>query len=251
MKSKTLTVLIIFGVCYQFTNGDLPSEIEKCHAGDVDCIAKTLPFILQNYAQGIPEIGLTDIEKLSLDDVVLTKANPHSGVSLNLEFKKMYLHGISNLTVQRIVGFEKDPLNSKFEIYITIPNLVVDGEYISSGKVLILPMDATGYAKIKLKNSKLSLKFKSEEVRKDGKQFIKIKDLKCKLTPELMKVKFENLFNGNEQLANSLNQLINDNWKVLYSDMEDQINDAVAKIVKRLLAGVLRVLPYDEFYGKD
>ncbi|XP_036344708.1 circadian clock-controlled protein daywake-like, partial [Rhagoletis pomonella] len=227
------------------------SEIEKCHAGDVDCIAKTLPFILQNYAQGIPEIGLTDIEKLSLDDVVLTKANPHSGVSLNLEFKKMYLHGISNLTVQRIVGFEKDPLNSKFEIYITIPNLVVDGEYISSGKVLILPMDATGYAKIKLKNSKLSLKFKSEEVRKDGKQFIKIKDLKCKLTPELMKVKFENLFNGNEQLANSLNQLINDNWKVLYSDMEDQINDAVAKIVKRLLAGVLRVLPYDEFYGKD
>ncbi|XP_053962122.1 circadian clock-controlled protein daywake-like [Anastrepha ludens] len=226
-------------------------EIEKCHAGDVDCIAKILPFIFKNYTHGIPEIGLTDIEKLSLSDVVITKADPKSAVSLNLEFKKMYLHGISNLTVQRVIGFEKDLLNSKFEVHVTIPNLVVDGEYVSSGKVLVLPMNAAGYANIQLKNTKLSLKLKADELRKDGKQYMKLKGIKCKLTPDLLRLNFENLFNGNKQLSDSLNQLINENWRTLWADMETQVNEAVMRIVKRLLLNIVSVLPYEDFYRKD
>lgn len=128
---------------------------------------------------------MPNIEKLSLNNVVITRVNGQSPVSLNLEFKKMYLHGISNSTVERLVGFEKDLLKSKFEAYVTIPNLVVDGEYESSGKVLILPMDATGYAKILLKNTKLSMKMKADEEWRDGKQYMKIKAMKCKLMPEL------------------------------------------------------------------
>nr|XP_014089528.2 protein takeout [Bactrocera oleae] len=228
----------------------LAPEIEKCRAGDVDCIAKILPYLLQNYTNGIPEIGLTDIEKLSLNNVIITKAKEKSTVTLNLSFKKMYLHGIRNVTVQRVVGFEKDLLNSKFETYVTIPNLVVDGEYVSSGKVLVLPMDATGYAKIELKNTKLSLKMKFDEDCKDGKQYGKIKALKCKLTPELIVMKFDNLFNGNKQLGESLNQMINENWKILWSDMESQVNEAVAGVVKRLLTNVTSVLAYDDFYRK-
>lgn len=151
----------------------------------MDCIANILPFLLQNYTNGIPEIGLNDVEKISLNNFTITKSNGQSPVTLNLAFKKLYLHGIRNVTVQRVVGFEKDLLNSKFEAYVTIPNLVVDGEYVSSGKVLVLPMDAAGYAKIELKNARLSLKMKFDEDCKDGKQYGKIKTLKCKLTPEL------------------------------------------------------------------
>lgn len=66
-----------------------------------------------------------------------------------------------------------------------------------------------------------------------------------------MHVKFENLFNGNKELGASLNELINDNWKTLWSDMEPQVNDAVMKIVKHLLESVLQVLPYEDFYRKD
>uniref|UniRef100_A0A0A1WZA1 Protein takeout n=1 Tax=Zeugodacus cucurbitae TaxID=28588 RepID=A0A0A1WZA1_ZEUCU len=250
---KFPTLLYLFGICliYSYTSADLPPEIEKCRAGDVDCIAKIIPFLLQNYTNGIPEIGLSDVEKLSLNNITITKVNGQSPVTLNLAFKKMYLHGIRNVTVQRVVGFEKDLLNSKFEAYVTIPNLVVDGEYVSSGKVLVLPMDATGYAKIELRKTKLGMKMKFEEDFRDGKQYGKIKALKCKLEPELIVMKFDNLFNGNKQLGESMNQMINDNWKTLWVDMESQVNEAVAVVVKHLLADVIRVLPYDEFYRKD
>ncbi|XP_039954587.1 protein takeout-like [Bactrocera tryoni] len=248
---KFLTLLYLIGIFHINTNADMPPEIEKCRAGDVDCIAKILPYLLQNYTNGIPEIGLTDIEKLSLNNIIITKAKEQSPVTLNLAFKKMYLHGIRNVTVQRVVGFGKDLLSSKFETYVTIPNLVVDGEYVSSGKVLLLPMDAIGFAKIEMKNTRLSLKFKFDEECKDGKQYAKIKALKCKLTPELIVMQFDNLFNGNKQLGESLNQMINDNWKILWADMESQVNEAVAGIVKRLLANIISVLPYDDFYRED
>lgn len=63
-------------------------------------------------------------------------------------------------------------------------------------------------------------------------------------------MKFDNLFNGNKQLGESLNQMINENWKILWSDMESQVNEAVAGVVKRLLANVTSVLAYDDFYRK-
>lgn len=63
-------------------------------------------------------------------------------------------------------------------------------------------------------------------------------------------MKFDNLFNGNKQLGESLNQMINENWKILWSDMESQVNEAVAGVVKRLLTNVTSVLAYDDFYRK-
>lgn len=62
---------------------------------------------------------------------------------------------------------------------------------------------------------------------------------------------FGNLFNGNKGLGELLNQMINENWKILWSDMESQVNEAVAGVVKRLLANVISVLPYEDFYRKD
>lgn len=62
---------------------------------------------------------------------------------------------------------------------------------------------------------------------------------------------FGNLFNGNKGLGELLNQMINENWKILWSDMESQVNEAIAGVVKRLLANVISVLPYEDFYRKD
>jgi hypothetical protein len=48
-----------------------------------------------------------------------------------------------------------------------------------------------------------------------GKSFIKTLATNVTIDPEMVWVNFENLFNGNKQLGDNINRVLNDNWKEL------------------------------------
>lgn len=61
-------------------------------------------------------------------------------------------------------------------------------------------------------------------------------------------IHLDNLFDGNKELTESVNDVINENWRDLFHSLQDGIRQTFYDAVKPLLSKVFKVLPYDEFY---
>jgi hypothetical protein len=67
--------------------------------------------------------------------------------------------------------------------------------------------------------------------------------LSCNVTlnPELISFKFENLFDGNKELGDNTNQVLNDNWKEVFDDVKSGYSEVFSQILIKL---------YDSFFSK-
>jgi hypothetical protein len=67
--------------------------------------------------------------------------------------------------------------------------------------------------------------------------------LSCNVTlnPELISFNFENLFDGNKELGDNTNQVLNDNWKEVFDDVKSGYSEVFSQILIKL---------YDSFFSK-
>lgn len=83
-------------------------------------------------------------------------------------------------------------------------------------------------------------------LEKKGKTHVKLDELNVELKPETAKFHFDNLFDGDEQLGDRMNKLINDSWKDLYDEVKDGYNGMLAALVKNVADTVFNKVPLDD-----
>jgi hypothetical protein len=83
-------------------------------------------------------------------------------------------------------------------------------------------------------NLNVSALFNYKEKMKKGKTFIKIISSKVNLDPELISYNFEIIFNGDKQLGDNINWVINDNWKEVFDDVKDGYVEVINRIFLEL-----------------
>lgn len=62
---------------------------------------------------------------------------------------------------------------------------------------------------------------------------------------------FDNLFNGDYLLGETINRFLNDNWKELLRETRPLVKKAVAAIYKAILQPFFVKYPYDDFFLRD
>lgn len=80
---------------------------------------------------------------------------------------------------------------------------------------------------------------------RDGHKYVQVDKLKFDFTPSSMKIKLENLFNGDKLLGDTTNAFLNDNWHPIFLELKPELVKAFGAIVKNLINGVFQKLPYD------
>lgn len=60
-------------------------------------------------------------------------------------------------------------------------------------------------------------------------------------------VNFDKLLD-NQELSDSMNKLINNNWQDVWHTMRKGVNSAVNQVAQTIISRVLDKLPYDDFY---
>lgn len=60
----------------------------------------------------------------------------------------------------------------------------------------------------------------------------------------------ENLVQGNKELTDSMNQVINENWQDIWSEMNEGITAAVSTVMTKVFTDVVNVLSADDFYSE-
>lgn len=63
-----------------------------------------------------------------------------------------------------------------------------------------------------------------------------------------MVVKLDNAFNGNTELSQIINDVINENWKDVWSEMQWGVNQAFEKFASDMIDGIYHELPIDDLY---
>lgn len=59
---------------------------------------------------------------------------------------------------------------------------------------------------------------------------------------------FENLFNGDKALGDTMNAFLNENWKLLYDELRHDIQWGLAENFQEFVAKIFAKYPYAKFF---
>lgn len=121
----------------------LANDLKRCHYGDVECIRDTINLYARTLQKGRRDLGLIPFDPLYVDEVVIEQGNK-SPVNVNLKFRNLKGYGIGTANVKSVIGFERDPLKSKFEFNAHIDHISLVGQYKVRGNILLLPIIGNG-----------------------------------------------------------------------------------------------------------
>jgi len=248
--TKFLVVIASFSLVAVVHSGKFPSEeIEQCTAGDSDCLARVVNYVLLNKNQGLRPIGLVPIEPLIIDKLDIVQGG-QSPVNIVLNFRNIALTGVSNGKIKSVKGFDPDFDGKKMEIKAKFDGSVtLAGNYKISGRVLILPIQGNGKCNLTLNNFDFTIKFLPKAVEKNGKIHMQVNKAKASITNVgRLYLYFGDLFNGDKALGDNMNLFLNDNWQEIFNELRVSVEGAFANIFKNLVNQVFMTLPYKELF---
>ncbi|XP_063534776.1 circadian clock-controlled protein daywake-like [Cydia strobilella] len=213
--------------------------LTKCKAEDSECIKKNTEVLTPLFGAGIPELGIEQ-----LDPVVFKKIDSSTNF-LDLTFKDLTVTGLNSCRFKTIKNNKiKQVLSAKIHC-----DAVLDGQYTMKGTVFLLPVTGDGKAHIEHKKIEINFDLKyEEETGPDGKQHWKTGQWThdFKYLGETV-LDFDNLFGGNEVLAQATKALMKSHPKEL---AELTAGPVVKTIVARILKNVkifFEKIPVEEF----
>lgn len=123
------------------------SYLPLCKYGDNECIPRAVNQWLKVAKDGNKEVNLPRIDPLYVERANIIQ-DPSSNIAIKLTLRDAYVSGLNKAEVYKTVGFEENPLKSKYEVHARIPKITIKSKYIVDGKVLILPITGNGDAEL-------------------------------------------------------------------------------------------------------
>ncbi|XP_046665226.1 protein takeout-like [Homalodisca vitripennis] len=212
-----------------------------------ECVRDSLQKAVPELVKGIPQFGLNSIDPLRVDSLEVPKGS-NTAVSVEISFKNLDILGLKNAKIKSVdMDVEGYKMKSKIEIDGPI---MLQGDYTINGKVLVLPIQGTGRCNITLVNPKGEItELIAKPLTKDGKDFAQVTSLKF-VVNEADRVYYDlqNLFNGNKELGENMNLVLNDNWKQILDDMRGPVQTALGAAFRQIADNVVHKVPYTTIF---
>ncbi|XP_075975338.1 protein takeout-like isoform X2 [Anticarsia gemmatalis] len=216
MKVVCLFVLSCFGCAYA---GGLPPFFTPCSKSDPhlsECVQNVISIGGAKFTEGIPALGIAPLDPVQLGTVFVD--NP----ALKLTFTDTVVTGLKGFRVNTYkINLEKGKATLDFTANVTLK-----AHYDMDGQVLILPIKGNGQAKIKITNLNIVVKYDFEEV--NGHWIVT--GYKDHYKMDRAQFKFNNLFNGNKELAQTTERFTNENWEIIMNEIAPP---AIKQIIRK------------------
>lgn len=97
-------------------------------------------------------------------------------------------------------------------------------------------------------NLKVLVKLYCDKYPRNGVAFLRVNEVKFSLKPGQIKVRFDNLFNGQKDLENVANEVINQNINLITEDLFPQIEKALERKTMTIANQFFEKAPASEFF---
>uniref|UniRef100_A0A1A9ZDH5 Hemolymph juvenile hormone-binding protein n=1 Tax=Glossina pallidipes TaxID=7398 RepID=A0A1A9ZDH5_GLOPL len=210
----------------------MAKDVIRCHHSDTECLLKTSQYILNKYPKGLRSLNLIPFDPLHIKSFIIER-NPESPVNVELKMTNVDLLGLSNTTITNITGLAANFTGRNF-LEGFIPKIELKGNYSAEGQVLMLPLTD---------NITFRFGFDLHPLVKSGQTFAQINHIKLQATPELVNFKFDGLFHDDKIMEDDVNKLLNDNWLIIYKEMDGSVTKSVSLIIQKLVNGAFTNIP--------
>ncbi|KAH0808233.1 hypothetical protein GEV33_014558 [Tenebrio molitor] len=209
---KIITNVFFFALVAVVSCAKLPANFKKCNRKDPkwkDCVKEAIDDALPQLTKSFDEVNLPNFEPLWIPQVIIAGGG---SVAVTQNYKNCKIFGLTKMKLDK-AG--------------TVPEYILTGEYHAGQKIL-----AAIY----------------EEVKKKGKTHMKFVSGKGTFKPSSIVFHFDNLFNGDKLLGDEINRVVNENWKLLFEDIEDTFLDAMTKILINILNNFFSKVSIEEAF---
>ena len=135
----------------------------------------------------------------------------------------------------------------RIRLKLYIPHLEMRSNYIMDGKILMLPITGEGLAYGNYTDIDVIVTIQGERYidRSTAKTHFRVVEFYCDFDVGHAGIHLDNLFNGDETLADAMNLFLNDNWKIVSAEVKPALEDTVSRLFKSFSNKLYAKYPID------
>ncbi|XP_055383842.1 protein takeout-like [Condylostylus longicornis] len=220
-----ILILSVFSSIFGELN-PLPDYIKVCRKSDLNfdkCFVNAIEILRPKIAKGMPELNIPPLEPLDLGDLVISKKQD-TGIDISVKNLRVY-----NATTFKITNFKSENFVGHLTAELLLPRFEIEGFYSVEGRLLALPLKGSGDFHGSFSNIRAKVKFDVGRIEKNGVEYFKLSQINIKAKMGKGRIKLNNLFDGNKELSNVINDSINDNIIAIANDILPSIEKALEK----------------------
>ena len=241
--------VVLLTLLYSTLARELPSSFSICKRNDPklnECFSRSAEKALKILKEPLPEFGIPAVNPVKVEKIEVP-ASSSDNFRLRQKITNLEIHNLINSKVSHCdINFGEKDFNAT--INLENPLIELKGNYELDGKILVLQIQGEGTFQIILEKISGVLRMSGLIIEKKGKKYLQVEKTFCKVTPMLAKIKFNNLFNGDQALGESVNTLLNQNWKDIYEELSPTYEEVLAQFLESIAKQIFSKVPFDNLF---
>ncbi|XP_046392756.1 protein takeout-like [Ischnura elegans] len=187
---------------------------------------------------GVPELEIPCMEPLKISSIVI---NQGGGVAkIKAAFKNLEVYGLSNYTTTYA---RSDPQNYRFTLGLKFRELKIYGDYDVSGNLLMIPISGQGRF-WSLLNGVTADSYNTVEIIN---KVLRLKKTQTDFDIGRMRVRLDNLFDGDKLLGDTVNGVLNEQSQELIREIKPRFSKEIDAIILKVFGGALSTFPVEKW----
>ncbi|KAK2576588.1 hypothetical protein KPH14_005258 [Odynerus spinipes] len=248
MHGSTILLIVLLNAAYSVYGkavSELPPFLQICHRSDPnlnECVKNSVEHLRPYLKDGIPALHIPACEPLYVPQVEISQAA--GPVSVKSSYSDIKLYGGTDFVLKSVrIDTEKDRVRLK----LYIPRLEMISKYVMQGKILMLPITGNGLARGNYTDIDVIVTIQGERYyeRKTEKLHFRVIDFYVDFNVGHASIHLDNLFNGDQTLADAMNLFLNDNWKMVAAEIKPALEETIADLFKTFSNKIYGKYPLD------
>nr|ARD05168.1 juvenile hormone binding protein [Antheraea pernyi] len=242
---ETLKVVLIFVAVITTSTSNTNIFGGRCSREDPnvdECLLRSFNSLIDYLKRGAPEMGIEESEPIVIDELSIALGSGPDGYRAT--FKDIHATGASNMTITNV---RSDLETHQFQLTLFGPHISARARYRSSGILLLVRASGGGDYWGEYDGVKAKVYFRGEPYQRNGRTFLRLKQLKLDFSVRDIQMGVENLQNSNAVLEAALNLFTNTNAQELLKEMKPELKRDLAEKMSRYLDHILQHIPYDDW----
>ncbi|KAL3273660.1 hypothetical protein HHI36_015090 [Cryptolaemus montrouzieri] len=214
---------------------------KRCSRKDQACFKEAIQDALPKFAKGYRSMGIPALDPLLIP--LLEIPSGSGAVKMNQKFTNGQLIGLSSAKIEEL-NFDVE--SKKFYWKFRCPKLILKANYEMTGQIMVFPVKGKGTMETVMEDIVGEEHVGLAIEMKENKPHLKLDGTSLKLDVSKVTYRFDNLFDGNKELGDQINQVMNDNWKAVFDEIKYSYNSGIQKLVDNIFTKLFEQVPLDE-----
>ncbi|XP_018011518.1 protein takeout [Hyalella azteca] len=241
MRELSVLIVVVLGV-HLVSAQQFATLMKQCHEQFLDrfneCFISAVKRMQPTLVKGNPELNVPSLDPLHMGNISFTQRE--GPVTVDAFYSDVAVSGVADFDIKYL---DLNLQNGSMLFGVTVPSILVRGQYKIGGRVFELPVVGEGAFGTNL--TALTVSGYGEVRPHQG--FLRIGNIVLDFSFKTLSTKMHNLFPDNQVLSDTIHHFLNNNHEALAAEIRPEVSRQLsiffAQIFNRILPTVPAAVP--------